>query len=385
MNLIIYLLLNSISFTQAKGNGSFLMKENLEKLLPSWATIDELFIFKIYWPFFIFLILITFLLRKIIYTYIIKLLKIFSKKLETKISIKTYKSLSTPLIILSISIVWISSLPLWPLSPETSALLLKIGKAFLYFGIVSLTYQLSNIFIPYFEKQTLQHNGKIDLILFPLIKKGLRVLLFLLGFFLIGGALGFDLKGPMAGLGLGGLAFALAAKDTLSNLFGSLTVLIDRPFQVGDWVVIGTDIEGTIEEVGLRSTRVRTFYDSLVTVPNGQLTNLHIDNYGRRKFRRFKSTLSLVYDTRAEEIELFCQEIKKLIEDHPLTRKEAYHVYFNSMGDYSLNVILYFFWEVPDWPSELKQRHLFLKDILNLAKDLKISFAFPTQTIEMKQ
>ena len=112
------------------------------------------------------------------------------------------------------------------------------------------------------------------------------------------------MKSIIAGLGIGGIAFALAAKDTLSNIFGSLTVLVDRPFHIGDWVVIGGETEGNVEDVGLRSTRIRTFYDSIVTVPNGQLTNVVIDNFGQRKYRRYRTNVSVEYSTPLKRLKL---------------------------------------------------------------------------------
>ena len=131
------------------------------------------------------------------------------------------------------------------------------------------------------------------------------------------------MKGILTGLGIGGLAFALAAKDTLSNLFGSLTVLIDKPFRIGDWVNIG-GIEGIIEEVGLRSTRIRTFYDSLITVPNGTLTNVHVDNYGQRRSRRLNTKIGVQYDTPPERLEAFCEGIRELIRNHLKLKKMGF-------------------------------------------------------------
>jgi MscS family membrane protein len=196
--------------------------------------------------------------------------------------------------------------------------------------------------------------------------------------------LNIDVTSLLAGLGLGGLAFALAAKDLLGNFFGSVTVLLDRPFSIGDWVVIG-DIEGTVEQVGFRSTRVRTFYNSLVTMPNSILTTTKIDNMGARRFRRMKQILSVTYDTSPEKIEAFCEGIRKIIQLHPYMRKDYYQVYFNEYGAASLNVLVYVFWATPDWSMELRERHRFLLDILRLAKQLDVEFAFPTQTLYLKQ
>jgi MscS family membrane protein len=185
-------------------------------------------------------------------------------------------------------------------------------------------------------------------------------------------------------LGLGGLAFALAAKDLLGNFFGSLTVLLDRPFQIGDWVVID-DVEGSVEEVGFRTTKVRTFYNSLITLPNSVLTNTKIDNMGARRFRRMNTMLGLTYDTSPEKIDAFCEGVRALIQLHPYMRKDYYQVYFNQYSAASLDILIYVFWETPDWNMELRERHRFLLDILRLAKQLDVEFAYPTQTLYLKQ
>ena len=176
-----------------------------------------------------------------------------------------------------------------------------------------------------------------------------------------------------------GLAFALGAKDTISNLFGSFTVVLDKPFQIGDWVHLGGTTEGIVEEVGFRSTRIRTFYDSLITVPNNQLTNINIDNYGKRTFRRYSTKLAITYDTPPDKIEAFCQGIRNLIEGYSDTRKDYYNVYLNNLNEYSLDILVYFFWNVDNWSKENACRHRFLLDIIRLAKELKVEFAFPTR------
>jgi MscS family membrane protein len=217
-----------------------------------------------------------------------------------------------------------------------------------------------------------------------MVTRSLRVFVVVIGIIFIADNLDVDVSSLLAGRGVGGLAFALAAKDLLGNFFGSLTVLLDRPFHIGDWVIIG-DVEGTIETVGFRSTRVRTFYNSLITMPNSILTTTKIDNMGARRYRRMKSMLSLTYDTSPEKIDAFCEGIRELIQLHPYMRKDYYQVYFNEYGAASLDILVYVFWETPDWNTELRERHRFLLDILRLAKQLDVEFAYPTQTLYLKQ
>ncbi|MFI4883390.1 MAG: mechanosensitive ion channel family protein, partial [Phycisphaerales bacterium JB064] len=195
-------------------------------------------------------------------------------------------------------------------------------------------------------------------------------------------AMDYEVLPLLTGLGIGGLAVAFAAKDTIENFFGSIAVIADRPFEVGDWVKVD-DVEGTVEELGLRSTRIRTFYDSLVTVPNATLVRAVVDNFGRRRYRRFSTHLALPYGTPPEKIEAFCEGVREIIEKHPKTRKDVYHIYLNRFGDSSLDVLVYIFHECPDWATELAERQRFMLDVLRLAEDVGVEFAFPTRTLHV--
>jgi MscS family membrane protein len=225
--------------------------------------------------------------------------------------------------------------------------------------------------------------NKFDDLLVPLITRALKTMVIVFGLVFVADIFAVDIDKILAGLGIGGLAFALAAKDTISNIFGSLTVLIDRPFQIGDWVTIGS-ADGTVESVGVRSTRIRTFYNSLITIPNSELINAHIDNYGARQFRRITATIGIAYDTPPEKIDSFCEGIRELIRKHPYTRKDFYIVSLNEFAAASLGIMLYCFVNTPDWGTELREKHRLFNDIIRLANSLKVEFAFPTQTVYLR-
>ena len=249
----------------------------------------------------------------------------------------------------------------------------------------SLTaYRLVNVLTDVMTKRALQTESRYDDLLVPLIRTSLKLLVLVVAFVLLAETFDRNFTGILAGLGIGGLAFALAAKDTIGNLFGSLTVLLDRPFQVGDWVVVGS-VEGTVEEVGFRSTRIRTFYNSKITLPNSQLTTAAVDNLGDRQYRRWSTRLGLAYNTPPEKIDAFCEGIKEIIRQHPHTRKDYFHVAFNEFGPAALEILLYVFFVTPDWSEELQERHRLAVDIVRLAKELGVEFAFPTQTLYLRQ
>jgi MscS family membrane protein len=180
----------------------------------------------------------------------------------------------------------------------------------------------------------------------------------------------------LAGLSIGGFALAFGAQDTIKNFLGSLMIFADKSFSVGDWIDNG-NVSGTVEEIGLRSTKIRTFYNSLVPVPNSLLSDKSIDNLGKRKYRRYKTKVILKYDTPMDKVEEFIERIKQVIEEHPDTRKDYYMVYMNEFGSYGLEVLLYLFFKVPTWNLELKARHEIIAKVLEIQRELGIELAIP--------
>ena len=223
----------------------------------------------------------------------------------------------------------------------------------------------------------------VDDHLVPLARTVLRVGSVIVAFLLIAQSQGYSITTVVAGLGLGGLAIALAAQDTLANVLGSLAIVGDRPFQVGDWVLVG-GYEGTVERVGLRSTRVRTFYDSVVSVPNSKVVNSIVDNMGQRKYRRMKHMLALRYDTDPDRIQAFVDGVRGLILKNPAMRHDYFEIHLNRFADSSVDVLVYCFFQVPNWHEELSERHNFLLSILRLAKEVGVEFAFPTRTLSLE-
>lgn len=288
-----------------------------------------------------------------------------------------------PFGLLVASLLWWAGVALLALPEPFSATLAVAAKFVFTLAASWASYQLVDVFGKLLDRLASGTDSKFDDLLVQLVRTTLKVLIAVIAFVFIATNLDVDLSAILAGLGLGGLAFALAAQDTVRNLFGLVTVLLDRPFQLGDWVVIG-DVEGSVERISFRSTRIRTFYNSLITVPNATLITANVNNMGARQYRRFKTTLQITYDTPPAKIETFCEGIREIVASHPYTRKDYYHVYLNGFGAHSLNILLYIFHEVPDWSTELRERQRFMIDVLHLAQKLSVEFAFPTQTLYMQ-
>ncbi len=251
------------------------------------------------------------------------------------------------------------------------------------FSLVWTAYRVIDLFVGWLEAKAAKTQTKMDDQLVPLVATALKVFTVAVGLIFVLQNLDVDVGSLLAGLGIGGLAFALAAQDTVKNLFGALTIFLDRPFHIGDWVATAKT-EGVVESVGFRSVRIRTFYDSLISVPNARVADSNVDNYGSRKYRRVTVTLGLTYDTSPDQMQAFVEGIRAILKASPATRKDYYEVHFRNFGDSALEVMLYFFLDVPGWSDELKARHDIFLEILRLAKDLNVDFAFPTQTLHVE-
>lgn len=250
------------------------------------------------------------------------------------------------------------------------------------FGTV-IMYRLVSIASIFLMRLAQTTESTLDDQLVPLLRKTLKTFVIIIGTLLILDNLQVPILPLLTGLSIGGLAFALAAQDTIKNFFGSVMIFIDKPFQVGDWIT-SNDVDGTVEEVGFRSSRIRTFRNSVIYVPNSKLADNTIDNHGLRKYRRFYTQISITYDTPPEMIEVFVKGLRKIVEEHPKTWKDNYHVYFNEMASSSLNIMFYIFFRVPTWGEELECRHEILMSIVRLGKELGVNFAFPTQTLHIE-
>ncbi len=357
--------------------------DQIKNQMPEWTAKQSFILMNGQWLGLFALILLAYILERIIRLYLSKLIVKILSRSGIQISQELNRKFTLPMGIILFTAMWSLGVQILEFDYQLLSWFLKGAKVAFTFGCVLALYQLVDLMCLYLQRKAELSENKFDDILVPLIRKSLKTFVVAVGIIAIGDALSLDMKGLIAGMGIAGLGVSLAAKDTLSNLFGSLTVLLDRPFRIGDWVLIDGKVEGTVEEVGLRSCRIRTFYNSLITIPNGMLTNAHIDNYGMRQFRRFNTTLGIQYDTPVEKIEAFCQGIRAIIEKHPHTRKDFYHVYLNSLGASSLNILLYVFFITPDWSVELQERHKLIMDILRLGKEMGVQFAFPTQTLHM--
>lgn len=222
--------------------------------------------------------------------------------------------------------------------------------------------------------------SRVDDALIPLFRKGLKVFLGITGVLVILQNMGYSISGLIAGLGIGGLAVALAAKDTLANVFGSVTILVDRPFQVGDWVKTN-EFEGVVEQIGFRSTRVRTFPRTQVVVPNGMLVNMTVDNYQAMPVRRIQIQLGVTYATRPDQMRALLAELERLIDSLEGVAPEGRLVRFENFGASSLDLVVRCFTYDITMDEHSLIRQQLLLGIMERVEALGIEIAFPSQTL----
>ncbi len=216
----------------------------------------------------------------------------------------------------------------------------------------------------------------------PWIKKTLVAIFVVLGVLLTVQSLGYNVSTILQGLGIGGLAFALAAQDTIANLFGSIVVAIDQPFKIGETVSIGAHT-GLVEDIGLRSTKIRKTDKSLVAIPNRTVANEAIVNLSRFTQRRVEQVFNFTYGARPEQLDAIVQEIRALITAQPEVNASDTHVYFRDLNASSLDIWVVYVIKDPDFARHMAVRQRVNLAIMQAVAARGLSFAFPTQTLHV--
>jgi MscS family membrane protein len=243
-------------------------------------------------------------------------------------------------------------------------------------GLVRLSSSSSNLFRKINEKTDIN----IDEILIPLLSRTLQFIIIAIASTIILQKFGYNIEGLIAGLGLGGLAISLAAKDALANVLGGVLIISEKPFTIGDWILTPS-VEGTVEDISFRSTKIRTFADALVSVPNNQLANEPITNWSKMNKRRVTFNLSLSYETPREKVESIVNQIESLVKNHPGIHPETIFVKFDEYKESSLDILLYFFTNTTAWAEYLEVKEEINYRILDIVREEGAEFAFPARRL----
>lgn len=250
-------------------------------------------------------------------------------------------------------------------------------------------YRLVDVLEYYLNRLVGKTETKLDDMLVPIVRKALRITIAIIAVLLISeNVLGAEkVKSLVFSAGIGGIAVALAAKDTIANFFGSITIFTDRPFQMGELVKIGEHL-GPVEEVGFRSTRIRTLQGHLVTIPNSVITNSCVENIGRRPYIRRTSNITITYDSGHTKAKKAVEIIKEVLADVPQINSNPERpprVYFSDFNDWSLNIYMSYWVKPPDYWLYHQVNEQVNFEIMKRFEAEQIEFAFPTQTLYVKK
>ncbi|MCW8130908.1 MAG: mechanosensitive ion channel family protein [Planctomycetota bacterium] len=272
------------------------------------------------------------------------------------------------------SIVWWAGIQWLNLPSSIYDFMVKIAVFFLAASCVWAAYRLVDVLSSYVVVLASRTKTRMDDLLIPLVRKTLKIFVVVFGLVFIAGNLGIDISTMLAGLGIGGLAFALASKDTVENLFGSFTVLLDRPFQIGDRVII-LGIEGIVEEVGFRSTRLRTLNNSLVTLPNSKLVSASIENQGPKEKRRFRYVVPFKPTVPMEKAGEFRDALRQLLATKERVQRENIQIYVSEIGGAGIKLQMNVYLRAANDEAELAAREELLIEVDRLAREKAIDLA----------
>ncbi len=261
-----------------------------------------------------------------------------------------------------------------------------VTKIFEIISVITFAKGIAESFTPQssFVKAIKQKMDKdSDDTMFDFILKILRVIIYIIAGFIVITLLGINLNGLVAGLGIGGVIVTLAAQDTAKNLFGGLVIFLDKPFVVGDWIQMD-NYEGTVEDITFRSTRVRTFENSLVNIPNSIISNSSIINWSKMEKRRYKTNLCIQIDTPLEKLEKFKNRIEEMLQEKEGIYADSILVKFDEINDNGINVLVSSYTDSVDYPSYLAERENINYKIMKILKEENIELAYDTKTVYVK-
>ena len=320
------------------------------------------------------------LFRKIFAKYVFAFLLKLSRKVHGKFLPNVFLSFEKPLQWFFIIIGIYIAVKYYPYLNHLNPLFIKVIKAAIIYliswGLFNLASTSSLIFRTVNEKTNL----KIDEILIPFLSRTLQFIVIAIGITVILQVFDYEIGALITGLGIGGLAISLAAQDALKNLFGGIVIITEKPFTIDDWILTPS-VEGTVEDISFRSTKIRTFAQALVTVPNATLANEPITNWSKMGKRQITFNLSLTYDTPKEKIEHVVHSIRDLLKNHPEIHQETIFVSVDQYEEYGLDILLYFFTKTTNWGEYLEIREEINLKILDIIEEAGAEIAIPSQKL----
>lgn len=266
------------------------------------------------------------------------------------------------------------------LSPTVAMRAMMRAETLLVIAVIWIVIRLADFFLEYQANRLMKRGRHAAVVLLRPVKNIVRIVLVLVGLLVWLDNVGFRVTAVLAGLGVGGIAIALAAQRTFEDLIGAITLYISQPVRVGDLCRFGT-VFGTVEEIGLRSTRIRTFDNTVVTIPNSEFSKLHLENFATRDKIWFHPRISLPYETTREQIGRIINEIEALLHSHPDILAESARIRFTKIGNYALNLDVFAYVNKKDYPEYLKVAEHLNLSIMEIIERAGTRLALPSQAM----
>jgi MscS family membrane protein len=332
------------------------------------------------------ILLLTWLLRQLLTAVVPRAVRRVTRRWNLGWDERLIHALQPPVrFVVTVLGLWAALLALEP-PPDWRTLLGRLMNSLVIAGVVWGVYRLVGPGVDMmlaFSRRTARPVAAPTLLetrLGPVMQQIGGVLVWVIGLAAIIDAWGYDVAGLVAGLGIGGLAVALAAQETLANLFGYFVILADEPFQIGDFVIFD-GVKGTVERLGLRSTRIRALDQSLITVPNRTVMNASITNWSRLRKRRLDMTLGIEYGSTPQQVLSVVQAIREMLQGHALVERDSVVVQFVAFNESSLDIMIICFINTPDWADFQAARQDINLKIMELLAERGVSVAFPSRTV----
>jgi len=328
------------------------------------------------------LLLLTLVIRKIVVYFLIGWMKRLAAKTKWETDDKIIEAMGAPIGWMTVVTGFYIAVNTLVFPAAVDSFLLNLYKAssltIVFWGILRVV----DVAAEAMAKKTREREMMIHHFI-PLIKKAVRVFILVIAALLVIQNLGYSVGALLGGLGIGGLAIALAAQESLGNFFGSVSVVADRPFKIGDWIQVGSKVDGDVEEIGLRSTKVRTWSKSQLTIPNKVLANEIIENWSRMPKRRVKQYVGVTYSTSPDAMEALVEDIRQLLREDEGVQQDFMLVNFTDFGDSALQILVYYFTKTTAWLEHMDIRQRINLKIMRAVEARGSSIAFPTRTLHL--
>lgn len=326
------------------------------------------------------IVLLFLVLRRLFTKYIFKFLIYVSKKARSTFFHHLFQAFEKPIQWLFILIGVKIAIHYFPYIDASNPIFLRLLRSGIVVIIAWGLFNFSSVTSILFSKINEKTNFNIDRILIPFLSKAIRVIIVLISITIIAQEFDYDVNGFVAGLGLGGLAFALAAQDALKNLFGGIVIITEKPFSIGDWILTPS-VEGVVEDISFRSTRVRTFAQALVTVPNSTLANESITNWSKMGKRQITFHLRVAINTPSDRLKAVVDKIKSMLQNDPEVHKETIFVSFDRYNENGFEIFLYFFTNTTIWGEYLRVKEKINFKIMEILESEGVYLALPSRKL----